>query len=187
MPYIKKEKRPEYDEIVKNVINLYNKFGSSFKTPHAAISGVKTEVEKSLRLLNEQKVIRTSTNEWKGELNYLISKLIHETIKIKGLRYHTLNDIIGMLTGCQYNLGSLCGHAPGGWKDIFISFISYLTHNIIQKYTNIDGHLVTSELRGVLECIKLEVYRTVAGNYEDKKRFENGSVSEMDDIKDRMR
>lgn len=29
---------------------------------------------------------------------------------------------------------------------------------------------------GVLECVKLELYRRVAGPYEDKKKEENGEV-----------
>jgi hypothetical protein len=37
------------------------------------------------------------------------------------------------------------------------------------------------ELIGVLECIKLELYRMVAARYENSKSAENGSVSELDD------
>jgi biotin carboxylase len=33
---------------------------------------------------------------------------------------------------------------------------------------------------GILECAKLELYRVVAAPYEDTKRKENGSVSELD-------
>jgi len=35
---------------------------------------------------------------------------------------------------------------------------------------------------GVLECAKLELYRMVAAKYEDKKRLENGAVSELDAV-----
>ena len=33
-----------------------------------------------------------------------------------------------------------------------------------------------NEAIGVLECAKLEFYRTVAAPYEDQKRFDNGDV-----------
>ena len=33
---------------------------------------------------------------------------------------------------------------------------------------------------GVLECCKLELYRMVAAPYENKKRMENGPVSDLD-------
>ncbi len=33
---------------------------------------------------------------------------------------------------------------------------------------------------GILECAKQELLRTVVGPYEDKKRKQNGSVSELD-------
>ncbi len=33
---------------------------------------------------------------------------------------------------------------------------------------------------GVLECAKLELYRMVAVPYENKKRMENGPISDLD-------
>ena len=33
---------------------------------------------------------------------------------------------------------------------------------------------------GVLECVKLELYRMVVAKYEDKKRMENGPISDLD-------
>lgn len=37
-----------------------------------------------------------------------------------------------------------------------------------------------NEVIGVLECAKQELYRTIVAPYEDKKRKENGSISELD-------
>jgi len=62
-----------------------------------------------------------------GELNYVITKLCH-TYLGAGVRYDTLNEVIG-----------------------------------------------------VLECVKAELYRVVAGPYEEKKRRANGPISELDD------
>jgi len=45
-----------------------------------------------------------------------------------------------------------------------------------------------NEVIGVLECVKAELYRVVAGPYEEKKRIANGPVSELDDdAHERMR
>ncbi len=68
-----------------------------------------------------------ATNCTVGELNYLITGLLHAYIKKHGKKYATLNEVMG-----------------------------------------------------VLECAKQELYRTVAAPYEDIKRGENGSVSELD-------
>jgi len=35
-------------------------------------------------------------------------------------------------------------------------------------------------LVGVLECVKLELYRQIAGPYEDMKKEQNGPVSNLD-------
>lgn len=56
--------------------------------------------------------------------------------------------------------------------------ISSLTHRYLKAkgltYANVN------EAVGVLECVKLELYRTVAAPYEDGKRAENGKVSDLD-------
>lgn len=46
--------------------------------------------------------------------------------------------------------------------------------NVGLCYKNINGII------GVLECAKLELYRQIAAPYEDIKKKENGSVSELD-------
>lgn len=62
-----------------------------------------------------------------GELNFLITSIIHLYIKEKGLKYSSINEVIG-----------------------------------------------------VLECAKLELYRQIAAPYENKKKRENGAISELD-------
>lgn len=37
-----------------------------------------------------------------------------------------------------------------------------------------------NEVIGVLECAKLELYRVLAGPYEDEKKKENGHITELD-------
>ena len=61
--------------------------------------------------------------EVKGEYNYVITRLIHGYIKSNGMRYHHLNDMVG-----------------------------------------------------VIECVKLELYRKKITPYEETKILENGDV-----------
>jgi len=63
-----------------------------------------------------------------GELNYVITSLIHDQLKTRGLKYQNINNLIG-----------------------------------------------------ALECAKLELYRVVAGPYENIKMDVNGRVSELDE------
>ncbi len=56
--------------------------------------------------------------------------------------------------------------------------ISRLIHHFI-----IEGGLCYTTLNaavGILECAKQELLRTVVGPYEEKKKQQNGSVSELD-------
>lgn len=36
-----------------------------------------------------------------GELNYVLTKTIHNYLKVKGLRYQTLDEIVGALECCK--------------------------------------------------------------------------------------
>jgi len=62
-----------------------------------------------------------------GQLNFVLTKLCHDYIEVKGLNYTTLNEVIG-----------------------------------------------------VLECCKLELNRQIIAKYENKKKKENGPISELD-------
>lgn len=67
--------------------------------------------------------LKESSNLTEGELNYLITRLLNDQINRKGLKYATINSLIG-----------------------------------------------------TLECAKLELYRRIAGPYEDKAVERNGDV-----------
>ena len=42
--------------------------------------------------------------ETAGEMNYVITMLVRDYIKRKGLCYQTLNDAVGALEGCKFEL-----------------------------------------------------------------------------------
>lgn len=79
-------------------------------------------------------IVRTVVPLNKGELNYLISLLMHNYVKRAGLSYQNLSDA-----------------------------------------------------KGAAQDAAEEFSRTVMGPYEDRKRLENGSVSELDKVKNDKR
>ena len=60
--------------------------------------------------------------------------------------------------------------------------INYITSRIAHTYLELKGlryeHI--NAVIGALECVKQELYRTIAADYENQKAVENGSVSELD-------
>ena len=56
--------------------------------------------------------------------------------------------------------------------------ITLLLHRWLSRNTT--NYATLNALIGVLECAKLELYRTVTAPYEDQKRAENGPVSHLD-------
>lgn len=47
------------------------------------------------------KAIKTMPVSTAGELNFLITTLVHEYLKTKGLNYQHINDIVGALDGAK--------------------------------------------------------------------------------------
>ena len=68
--------------------------------------------------------------------------------------------------------------------------LNYLFSSILHDVIKAQGlnYAKINELIGVLECCKMELYRTVAAPYENKKRLTNGAVSDLDtNWKEQMR
>lgn len=66
-------------------------------------------------------------------------------------------------------------HSGEAWKGNF----NYTISSIISKFIDRLGgprYSHINDIVGVLECIKLELYRRVAAPYEDLKAEENGDV-----------
>jgi len=86
------------------------------------------EQKRRYRIDDELKDIVIEIHDYSvGDMNYIITRLIHKWIQTHNLCYANLNEVIG-----------------------------------------------------ILESVKQEFYRTVVAPYEDQKRKENGSVSELD-------
>ena len=60
--------------------------------------------------------------------------------------------------------------------------LNYMISKLCHHYISSKGlsYTILNEVIGALESAKLELYRVVGGVLEDKKRMENGSVSELD-------
>jgi len=66
-------------------------------------------------------------------------------------------------------------HSGENWRGELNYFISSVLSALIDEW---DGprYAQINDMIGVLECIKLELYRRVAAPYEDLKADENGDV-----------
>lgn len=60
--------------------------------------------------------------------------------------------------------------------------LNYVISKLVHIYIARRGisYSVINEVIGVLECAKQELYRQIAAPYEDQKKKENGSISELD-------
>lgn len=67
-------------------------------------------------------------------------------------------------------------------QPLSIGELNYVISKAVHDYASRKGltYSVCNEVMGVLDCAKAEFYRTVVAPYEDKKRLENGPVSELD-------
>jgi len=56
--------------------------------------------------------------------------------------------------------------------------LNFLISDMCDKYIKRNGlsYTIINTLIGALECAKLELYRRIAGKYEDQKLFDNGEV-----------
>lgn len=64
-----------------------------------------------------------------------------------------------------------------GQKPADAGELNYVITRIIDEYIGSElRYQKINDVVGVLECAKLEIYRRLAGPYEDKKRDENGEV-----------
>jgi len=63
--------------------------------------------------------------------------------------------------------------------------LNYVLHCMILEYLDDKGlnYTTFNEIIGVLECIKIELYRRIGGFYEDIKIKENGDLTLYDKIR----
>jgi putative lipoic acid-binding regulatory protein len=77
MPYIKQERRPAFEQAIKNVVEE----------------------------LGAQPGNDTMDDSAKGELNYVIYSIVKRYVEQRGMRYHRLQDFInGTLMSCRDEL-----------------------------------------------------------------------------------
>lgn len=68
-------------------------------------------------------------------------------------------------------------NSVGEYNYIITRFLHHYIHQNGCRYQHLNN------IVGVIECAKQEFLRTVVGPYEDKKRKENGAVSDLDFVK----
>lgn len=80
---------------------------------------------------------------------------------------HELDILVETATKGSVNLPGL---TAGG--------LNYLLTRLCMNYIGKMSYTRANEVVGVLECVKLELYRRALGPYEDRKASENGDVKE---------
>lgn len=63
--------------------------------------------------------------------------------------------------------------------------LNYVITKLCDYFITANGgvsYRIVNEVIGILECAKLELYRRVLAEYEDKKRAENGDVYECTEV-----
>lgn len=80
MPYIKSKRREEFEKVIKYTADAFEcLYISEEDQPHpSCLCG--------------------------GDLNYLITSICHQYIKVKGMNYQTFSDIMGALSGADKEL-----------------------------------------------------------------------------------
>lgn len=68
-----------------------------------------------------------------------------------------------------------------------IGHLNYVVTKLIHLYVEAKAeymgltYKILNETIGVLTCITQEFYRTIIAKYEDKKKWENGCISQLDE------
>jgi len=93
-----------------------------------------------------------------GHYNYIISYIIHRWLDRYGISYTCINRVIGILDSIKFQFQEELNHFQG---------------------CSIEMEIL-NDVRGVLTCVQLELYRVIAAPYEDGKAKENGPVSALD-------
>ena len=112
-----------------------------------------------------------------GELNYLITRAIQIWIRDHGGESYTnYNSVIGFLLLIDMNMREPDYHcqAPENMTGLYKE-----VGGMIATYLRRSASLSLMEVRGVVECVKLEFYRRAVAAYEDEKCKENGDVYDI--------
>ena len=123
-----------------------------------------------------------------GELNYILTVLVHTYMKNKGIKYQHFNDVVSAITRNIIGAVLDCGddlytelRFHGFKKPRNSNELSICIRYFTQQYR--EDKVFTNEaeddILGALECCKLELYRRFAAPYEDTKVISNGDVNEM--------
>ena len=88
-------------------------------------------------------------------------------------RTHELNEAINTLVNLVENSNSR--DAAGDFHPGVLNYSISMIINKILNYNKVSYSNI-NKLVGVLECVKLELYRRVAGPYEDEMIEKNGDI-----------
>ncbi len=94
---------------------------------------------------------------------------------IKKSKRTKIDEYVANLLDAVVKTGSITGNIHPG-------VLNYTILKFLHDYIRLEGldYTTINKVAGVLSCVDKEFYRTVVAPYEDKKRAENGAVSNLD-------
>ena len=164
MPYITQEQRNNIEPYLAPLLNLLKGINQYNDVIQSILCGYLKASNDWLLLNNEMEIHKKipallAKIKTKGQYNYVITRIMHNYIINRELKYEHLNDIVGIVENSKLII-----------KEEF------------REYRNpcfdMEGAL------GIIDSAKDEFKRTVVNPYEDEKIKLNGPVSELD--KDRL-
>lgn len=165
MPYVDAESRERFDPYIQKVLDVLpagvgaviqavNRIVQSLLQNKESLQGNEPDWMQAADLLmwmlaRDKCGDALSAQANSGDVNYCITRILDATLCTRPIRYSKINRAIGLLSAL------IVTWAP------------------VTDYEGCDPYV---EICGVLDCAKMEMYRKLAVNYEDKKCVENGEV-----------
>lgn len=117
---------------------------------------------------------RADGPETVGDLNFLLTERCVAYLEHNGLRYTTINMLIGQLESALriFRSGRIERHDS---KDA-LHFATILQNFDMLHSAHDNVAELMDAITGVVRCCQMELYRRVAVPYEEKKIVENGDV-----------
>jgi len=107
-----------------------------------------------------------------GELNYTITKLCKEYIKVAGENYYNYNKLLGAIEVAKTKFEAAV------YQDLRLESAAKISndiYNIVYKFYNrVEPDI--EDMLGVFKGVDHEFYRRMVASYEDVKIIQNGDV-----------
>jgi broad-specificity NMP kinase len=143
---------------------------------------IKNESNVKEQIMNGKQIPKNA-----GELNYFVTTqclkwLASQRAVSRKNNYNQFNHVVGRLVEIEKVFSNFTidfdKDMPKEFKQMHRTVRSFMVDQHENNFVPIDD--VLNDVRGVLRCAQLEMYRRLIATYEDKKIKENGDVYPVD-------